>query len=657
MIIGPNLWPAAARVVQSSAPVAPSVDLFERRDDEAFVKTTKMPVDPKKVTSVVGHDGEPRIALSSDRGQTFLLLKKDGSIDFRFDLPQGERLGGFIHEPRHNCFYLRGGHHFWSLDASSGELLGHLEFDRLSYARELDLDPSTGRPTVFEGQTMIRCSPGLKVEKEVQLPHEIHSIKRLSGDILVALTEYPEKLLHLKDDNSATTLSRDPVWRSVAQSADGDVWFTEGRIRLGKPLTVARYSPDSGEIQRFKSSPDASTIVPLSDGRVLVYDDKLAAPGLMLYDQQGDRLKHIRLGKDQFLRQFYLEHREQSAYAVLDRYIDQGPSEWELVRIDLETEQGFAGWLTQTATMFGQRERPEAIYKTKDESFLPAPLEDGSFLIFLKNRIDHVSSEAEVLTSFSGPAELAKAFPEPKTTAVGITLDHTAKSTVEAGFSNYLAAATAWYGYPTNPTTQVVEGWELSEKDQTLNRRQSLRTRDALDEMGLESADDYAKLLASNTIFNTVLKNQMVPFPDSPGSKVEVGTDRTRVWYPGPEGMIEKSFRLPPPDFFTCALPFMAAGAPNLLLGRSDGLLEWHQLERGNKQTFATQGRVQGLVAGQDRVYAVTESGEVLVLGVKAPNFLAPAELSLRHSEQPPPLIDEIDGNLLIGSIEIEIQD
>ena len=65
---------------------------------------------------------------------------------------------------------------------------------------------------------------------------------------------------------------------------------------------------------------------------------------------------------------------------------------------------------------------------------------------------------------------------------------------------------------------------------------------------------------------------------------------------------------------------------------------------------------VVGLVAGQDRVFAVSEAGQVMVLGVRAKDFRAPAELQVNSTPVVPGL-EQLDDSLIIGSIEVAVQD
>lgn len=650
--------PAAAQppTPKTGADTYAAAELFERQSKEEFTRITKLGIDdPERTLSLVSADGQPQIAFTSQDRKRLVVLDAGGEV--KIDFPSDEWVGEFCHSPQQQRFFVKTGTHLFSLDAASGQVKGRLDFEGTNYSRVFWTDRD-GRPALIDGQTLRRLDADLGEVSQTQLPFPV--AKRFAfpgGTTLLYGDDYPEQLAWLGPDDQITVLSEDAVERTITQSKDGDIWFVDGRIRGGQRLEVVRYTPATGQFHRFKSSSDASTILPLLDGRVMVYDDETTKPGLMIYDRDGHLEKRLALGNENFLRQFYLHHDQRKCYAVTDIYSDDhGPTRRLLLRADLEPEGGLSGWLSHAGAGLGLKDKAEVVYETSNEPFVPAPLDDGRILIFRKGGIDLLSSEGKVEQTFSDRAELLATIAEPRVAAEGITLDFTAKSTVAGDFAHFYDAAAAQFGYARREQSVGLEGWSVDPRDSTLNHRTAVPTEKALASMGLGGLEDYQKLLKSQAIFNTLLRNQVVPFPDSPGARIEVGTSELRAWFPADGKMQSRQFSLPNGAIYTCAIPCLVDGKPHLVAAGSDSLLRWYDLASGGQpREFATNGRVVGLVAGPDRVFAVSEAGQVTVLGVRAKDFRAPAELQVNSTPVVPGL-EQLDDSLIIGSIEVAIQ-
>ncbi|MCA9796534.1 MAG: hypothetical protein KC910_32220, partial [Candidatus Eremiobacteraeota bacterium] len=582
--------PAAAADTYAAA------ELFERQSNDEFTHITKLSIDdPERTLHLVSADGQPQMAFTSQDRRRLVVLDAAGKV--KIDFAPDERVGEFCYSSQQQRFFVKTGTHLFSLDAASGQVQGQLDFEGTNYSRVFWTDRE-GRPALIDGQTLHRLDANLGQVSQTQLPFKV--AKRFAfpgGTTLLYSDGYPEKLALLQAGDQAKELSDDAVERTITQSKDGDIWFVEGRIRGGQRLEVVRYTPATGQFHRFKSSSDASTILPLLDGRVVVYDDETTKPGLMIYDRDGHLEKRLALGHENFLRQFYLNHDQKKCYAVTDIYSDDhGPTRRLLLRADLEPEGGLSGWLSHAGAGLGLKDKAEVVYETSNEPFVPAPLDDGRILIFRKAGIDLLSPEGKVEQTFSDRAELLKAIPEPRVAAEGITLDFTAKSTVAGDFPHFYDSAAAQFDYSQRETSVGLEGWSVDPRDSTLNHRTAVPTEKALAAMGLGGLEDYQKLLKSQAIFNTLLRNQVVPFPDSPGARIEVGTRELRAWFPADGQMQTRQFSLPGEAIYTCAIPCLVDGKPHLVAASSDSMLRCYDLSKGGRpREFATKGRVVGL--------------------------------------------------------------
>lgn len=617
---------------------AGSATVFTRESPQRFSQRTKFPVDdPEKVVC-----SRQRLTFTSDGGRKLVQLDRTGALRFQFTAPEGERIGEVLADERSGRFFLRTGQAVIAVDADSGRQEGRHDFDGFGFQRRMTLD-GRGGLLLGDEKHLIALDKDLVAQDRVNLGFRVQSFFRSEGGPTVAVGDGELALLKA---GGPQVVSRDAVPDTLVGGPGGKLWFVEGRIRSrGSRLSVACYDPATGGVSRFKSSSDAGRVVPLHGERLLIFDDRLAQPGLILSDADGGAERRVSFGRDRYLRQFYLRHDESQAYAVLEHYPeDNGPTRTYLMKVDLAPR----GFLAGLASRVGLDEQAELVKEYVGEKILPMPLEDGRIVVFKEQGVDLLGPD--------GTPEGAE-LPDVAAGARGITLSSTARSDVAGGRADFLRQAAECFKYPDSVRSDLaVEGWSFSSRDGTLNHEVEVPAEDALRRMGLAQAEDYKLLLESQTLFSTVLHERVVPFPELPDARVEVGTQQIRAWISRGDELCERRLEVREPVHYLSALPLTVDGRPYLVAATSDGLLHWHDLADNRSRSFETDGRVRGLVAGDDRIFAVNESGQVMVLAVPGARLLAPVELQLGSQGQAPaPEIEYLDDSVVIGAIEIGI--
>lgn len=633
--------PSAPALSPPQDEYAPGARIFVPKQGGEFQRTTLIPADDDPpMLRRVGPDGEPRRAFTSEDGTKFHQMTEAGKVEFTLDVP--DRVGQFLVDPAHGRYVLRTGQRLVSVDAASGQVLAEKPFGSFGFQRRMALAPD-GQLMLADERTFSVLDRDLKAKESYDLDFRADLLKDL-GLVQVLGDQTWGKIAVVSPGLKPLGLSGEARLDSLVAAPDGKVWFVEGTIRDGKPLKVVSYDPLTGESGGFRATPDAGYVVPLQDGRILVYDDRLAAPRVSLYGAEGDEQASFTMGKDCYLRQFFVTHDGRQAYAVTDRYADHGPTTRVLSRMDLSKgSEGLGGWISDRLGL----DRPaEEIHRTVDEPFIPCVL-DGGRVALLKEK------GVEVLGEGSGLQDLAAfARSGPRPAAARIQVDSTTDRAIAGGLRDYIEAAAMRFD---KPLPQEGDGWAYSARDAALHRTETVPGADALRELGLAGEQDYLKLTQARTLFNTVLQDRVVPFPGVPGGKVEVGTRSARTWLPGQAKAREIEIR--EPRYFTTALPLQVAGSPCLALASSDGMLSWHDLQSGTEQKFDVGSKVVGLMAGRDRLYAVAEDGRVLLLRVPVQpgeELLAPPEFQVQGAppEAAPPIQEGVD-SVLIGTVRL----
>ncbi len=622
---------------------APGARIFAPDKAGGFQRTTLIPADDQPpMARVTGLDGQPRAAFTSQDGRRFHQMTEAGRADFSLDVP--DRVGEFVFDPSHGRYLLRTGQGLLSVDAGSGQVVASKPFDSFGFQRRVALTP-VGDVLLADERSLSVLDADLRPRETHALDFRADFLRQVGGATLVG-EDSNGRLAVASPGRPLVPLSSDARLASVVEGSDGRVWFLEGGTGTRSPRAAVSYNPVSGESRRFRTTADAGYLVPLPDGRVLVYDHRLAAPRIRLYDAEGDEQKTFTMGKDCYLRQFFVTHDGRQAYAVTDRYGEDGPTTRTLLRMDLSAgREGLGGWISER---LGLDQPAEELHRTVDQPFIPCAMEDGRIAILSQKGV-------EMLGEQGAPEDLAGLLRSgARPAAARVRVDCTADGPIPGGLRDYIETAALSFGLPV---PRDGDGWSYSARDAALHRTEPVPGSEALRELGLAGEQDYLKLTQARTLFNTALQDRVVPFPGLAGGKVEVGTRSARTWLPGAPGTREMQIR--EPGYFTTALPVLAAGIPCLALASSDGILSWHDLSSGTEQKFDVGARVVGLMAGPDRLYAVAEDGRVLLLRVPikpGEDLQVPPEFRVAGGAAAPaaPAIQAGEDSVLIGTVRLE---
>ncbi len=414
-----------------------------------------------------------------------------------------------------------------------------------------------------------------------------------------------------------------------------------------------RFDPATGDVLRFKGTKEASVIIPLKNGSMLVFDDRLADPRFIMYDREGHVESNFTMGQKGYARQFYLNDDESKAYLVFDC---DNAQESHLYEVNLKEKPGLAGKLIGSLISSG----------------VPAVLKDGRIVTFGKDSIYLLDAAGRKLSQYATSTELMKDL-GPDAGAVNHPYGLGAGSFLEyrdMPFRHDMLTTAVNAKAQRNPSVYQripvehslsLGGCSFNEADKTLNWKAVVDKESAISAMGMQNEDEYKNLLTGvledRTLFDLALQDAI----DIPAGAGRITMERQKINVEIPNGTkdpVKKSFIVSDPSHYLSALPVTTGTRSYLFAGTDDGLVYWYDMNKDRSPQCYDMGEsVIKILAVSDSVIAVTTGGKVMVLKPRleeGEHFGTALDLSKPVSfEEKTEFLDE-ENTLEIGGVKLE---
>lgn len=595
----------------------PSADAIVLRPtgDGGFVRTRKV-----RCEQELSVGGDHYVQAGGSLGK----LDETGGVQFRYAVPQGERIGDVVHDPVHGRLYVKTGKCLLSVDAKTGQECGRLDFDGTNFSRSL-LVKRDGTLLLADGKTLQTLRPDLTEAERRDLPMAPESMSELpDGSLYLLDDDVPGHILILGPDGRPRLDLGEVRLYSPCEDGHGNIWCVTEEVR-DKPKVV-RYDLSRGEARTYEVPQETSTAVPLDDGSFLAFDDRLTHPRISHYSSDGACARHTTFGDPGHLRHFAMDDRH--AYVVVERYFDDSrPSERALYRFELSSPGGLHHRLGVLFAPFAQDDATLLhTSRGQQRSFVPGALADGRIVLLEEEGVRLLSPDGRETGHWGSLEDAEKAVgPLPivsKSRRLGVHVDPDLAPALEK------------------------EDEPEGAPDATIGFSEPVPGADALREIGVGDVQGYERLTRRNELINFALRGE-VDLEITDGARATVTRKQIFLeWNDAAGQRRDACYSAPRDDAYVTALPVRIGNRPCLAVGTERGFLSWlDPMGPRDLQSFHAGGPIDTLdLVDGDTIRAVTSDGTVMLF----PLSLQPGESAT--TPQPPPAAPHAEA----GRVELE---
>jgi len=383
--------------------------IYEPGANGTFMSTRKFPCD--SVANVVEVKDEKGIShhfyISRD-GHVINCMGPGGDLEMEIPLPGRERVGQMLYSEKEKALFIRTGNGLHRVDPEKGAITAGKPFGSFGFDRSIGFNHE-GDLVLGAEEKLATLDGQFREKSAVNLGFKPDTIEELPGGWLFCLDDaYPSKIAVFSKDGKKVLEENDGRLHSTILGEDSKVYFI-GTCGIGreKPRELVRFDPATGEVLRIKGTKDADVIIPLKNGSMLVFDDRLADPRFITYDHEGRVQSNFSIGQKGYARQFYLNDDESKAYLVFDC---DSAQERHLYEVNLKEEPGLGRKLTGSLLSTGVKMKPRLLYaETADQrEMVPAILKDGRIVVFGNDTIHLLDNTGKEIRQYATSAELLK---------------------------------------------------------------------------------------------------------------------------------------------------------------------------------------------------------------------------------------------------------
>lgn len=655
-------------ITAAQLPALPRADraaLYEHNSDGSFTETSKVPCDnPDDIAEMKDTGGARHFFFTSGEKRKIHLLNEKGAQEMEIGLPGNEAAGQMLYSGREHALFVRTGDALHRIDPGNGQITATLPFGRFGYDRSIGLNA--------DGELMLGSEKKLSVldgqfgeKSSIELGFRPDTIESLPGGHLFCLDDScPAKITVFSKKGEKVLEEQNGQLYSTIKGEDGNVYFIGGTsIGRAKPTVLVRFNPATGDVLRAKGTREAESIIPLRNGMMIVFDDRLANPRFIAYDAEGKIKWNVSFEDPGFARQFFLNEDESKAYIVIDKEKCQ---ERCLYEVDLREEPGMLGKMAGSLISAGAKKKPVHLYTefSDHRGMTPAILDDGRIVIFSEKGIHLLDGKGQEIRQYDTSKSLmndirgARALNRPYYIGSGSDFrEHDRRNDLIISTINSMRAYNPRI-YERIPLERSLGCGTFNEADHTLNWKGSIDENSALAAMSIKSIDEYRNLLEGVLLDKTL---QSLVIEDSvnisfAGGNVSLSRDKVNIETPAGK----KSFQAENSSHFISALPVTTGRRTFVFAGTDDGMVYWYDAGKGRVcQRYDAGESIRKIVASEKSVLAVTTGGKVLVIEPKLDDdekFGARLDLSTPEAlnDAPGEKVIEDDDNVIIDGMKLE---
>ena len=555
-------------------PQPPRGSLALFRDGQEILRT---PIDPSPHDRVEGAP-EGRKAFLSGHGSAFLVLAEDGSAPVAVQAPAGSRIAYARHDPRSHSFWLRTNREVLVVDDRDGSLRGRHAYPKEGFQRRIHPGPD-GSMIMLEDGRALTLNPDASVRSAQDLPWNPSWLAPV-GKLLLAGNGYPGRLSALRN-GTEVPLSEDTMDNTAVADASGATWFLEGQKTPNGPKTLVRVDPETLECRRLPAGVDARRLLPLPDGRLLVYHWDPMGDSLELRDPDGQPVRSLSLGPEVRAREIFVSGDGGRAFAMGYGPTGQGHA-WEhrLLALDLAGEAP-----------------PRVLWAAPGNPPPTTVLPDGSLALLGEAGPDVVAFDGAT-RHFDRSEDLAGLWGDPpaadwswhRPDGVRGRLQSLQETLGERAFRTQDPSGGGWRPLGTAWTYDPADGCLVHRRELSAEEGQALEAFRAAEERRQEEGDPSGSL-------GRLFERETV-FPGLPGLSLQ-GDARNLHLHGSPEGGPRLLVGVPAGVTLTSSTPINCSGRPFVAVTDSRGTLYWVDASSSS--------------AGQARFHAPLENPRLLV--------------------------------------------
>jgi hypothetical protein len=655
--------------------------LYESRGDDTFSAIRKQRADDRMpVVTITGPDGLAHTLFMASYSQQLRCADSRGDIEMEVTLPRNEYISQTLYDEKEQALYVQT---FGTIDApkSSGGVYrvnlqnGAVEASKTTFGNRgmsaKFLKDDEGGFVLCVDDRITFLDGNLKEKSSFPASFTPSSLEFIPGGLLYGVSpgNYQGSPSHfMVISRKGEVIMEEEKAHNFSPILGDDhrlYYILPDPVDYKKPSSVARFDPDSGETFTFRTTRNADSLLPLKDGSMLVFDNRLkgfpsANSRLLLYDADGAINWHVPLGKNETLMRFSLSRDERSAWMVVE---NGGSGEQSLYHVDLAEENGLVGRIAGSLLSAGAAREPRLITTVKKGScdLEPAVLDDGRIVIFRGNEISLLSPGGMELKRYGTAQELSADLAGARSVNCPYRMGEGSRW-VAPGTDMLSHGIDGWN--KDNPSRAIPalverEGCPYTKEDWSLNWRFDCNGQEAMAGMGLKDTEDYRKMLdgalqdvmRARTMKDLILQGKS----DMPcGEGTLTVTDRAlEVKAPGRRTL---TFETRDKARYTSVLPVTTDRQTMIIAGTDNGLVYWYDGEQGStRHVYSTGEPVKDILVAGEKILATTAGGRVLALEpvlAEGEKLAAPRDLSKPPADagaESPALVDderfiEIDG-------------
>jgi len=600
--------------------------IIEHNQDGTFSSTLKLPCDdPSKSVEIRDANGGSHFFYTSRDGHVISRLGQGGQREMEISLPGNEVAGQMIYSDREKALFVRTGDAVHRIDPELGTVTCTLPFNRFGFDRSIGLDRD-GNLLLGADKKLSTLDGNMKEISSIDIGFRPDGIECLPGGHLLCLDDScPAQIILFGPDGKKVVEEHDGTLYSTVMDEKNRVFFIgKNGIGQSKPREIVRFDPSTGETLRFKGTKAADAIIPMKNGDMLVFDDRLAEPRFIDYDSDGRVKWNITFDDKGFARQFYLNEDESKAYMVMD---SESCQERYLYEVDLKEESSVLDKAFGSLLSAGSKKKMKLLFTEHSDhrGMFPAVLSDGRIVICGEKEITLLDSEGKEIKQYSTSSELMKDLGSQKPVNMPFYLGSGSDFRKNDKIDNMLVFSINAKRrdndtlYQRIPVGQSLVGCTFSECDKTLNWNSVIDEKAALSTLSMNSKDELDNLLdgvRQSSYFNWALSDHMeVPVGNAQTGNIgSLMLQRERIDI-DMNGKDKTTFFVDKPSHFLTALPVVTGKRCFVFAGTDDGMVHWYDANnRKLRQSYDVGEPVKRIIAGNDTVYAVTDNGKILTI-------------------------------------------